>query len=84
MRGFADAIMMRFQLFLAKGGGEGYFPEHYDQIFYRTWCNHDLLRGNGSLLVGMMNISVPLQLVLVTLHSIIELFKFWLFAGAAG
>ena len=31
LRGFADAIMMRLQLFLAKGGGEGYLhPEHYD------------------------------------------------------
>lgn len=34
LRGFADAIMMRLQLFLAKGGGEGYLhPDHYDQIF---------------------------------------------------
>ena len=29
LRGFADAIMMRLQQFLAKGGGEGYLhPEH--------------------------------------------------------
>jgi cytochrome o ubiquinol oxidase subunit 1 len=49
LRGFADAIMMRLQLFLAKGGGEGYLhPDHYDQIFHRTRCNHDLLRSNGS------------------------------------
>ena len=34
IRGFADAIMMRSQQFLASGGYAGFLPpEHYDQIF---------------------------------------------------
>ena len=85
LRGFADAIMMRLQLFLAKGGGEGYLhPEPLRSDLYSTRCNHDLLRGNGSccrydehfvpLQIGARDVAFPL------LNSL----SFWLFAGAAG
>jgi cytochrome o ubiquinol oxidase subunit 1 len=62
LRGFADAIMMRLQLFLAKGGGEGYLhPDHYDQIFTAHGVIMIFFVAMG-LVVGMMNISVPLQI----------------------
>ena len=73
LRGFADAIMMRLQLFLAKGGGEGYLhPDHYDQIFTAHGVIMIFFVAMG-LVVGMMNISVPLQIgardVALTIHG---------------
>src|SRR5690606_35053493 len=62
VRGFADAIMMRLQQFLVRGGGEGYLhPEHYDQIFTAHGVIMIFFVAMG-LVVGLMNISVPLQI----------------------
>jgi cytochrome o ubiquinol oxidase subunit I len=61
LRGFADALMMRFQQAIAFNGHEGYFPpHHYDQIF----------TAHGVIMIffvampfvtGLMNFVVPLQ-----------------------
>ena len=62
LRGFADALMMRFQQAIAFNGHEGYFPpHHYDQIF----------TAHGVIMIffvampfvtGLMNFVVPLQI----------------------
>jgi cytochrome o ubiquinol oxidase subunit 1 len=85
LRGFADAIMMRLQLFLAKGGGEGYLhPDHYDQIFTAHGVIMIFFVAMG-LVVGMMNISVPLQIgARDVAFPLLNSLSFWLFAGAAG
>jgi len=85
LRGFADAIMMRLQLFLAKGGGEGYLhPEHYDQIFTAHGVIMIFFVAMG-LVVGLMNISVPLQIgARDVAFPLLNSLSFWLFAGAAG
>jgi cytochrome o ubiquinol oxidase subunit 1 len=62
VRGFADAFMMRLQLFLASGGGEGYLhPDHYDQIFTAHGVIMIFFVAMG-LVVGLFNIVVPLQI----------------------
>ncbi|MER9647108.1 cytochrome o ubiquinol oxidase subunit I [Mesorhizobium sp. M0199] len=83
LRGFADAIMMRWQQALAYRS-EGYLPpEHYDQIF----------SAHGTLMIffvampfviGLMNFVMPLQLgvrdvAFPTLNSV----SFWLTATGA-
>ena len=85
VRGFADAIMMRLQLFLAKGGGEGYLhPEHYDQIFTAHGVIMIFFVAMG-LVVGLMNVSVPLQIgARDVAFPLLNSLSFWLFAGAAG
>jgi cytochrome o ubiquinol oxidase subunit I len=62
LRGFSDAIMMRFQQALAAGASQGFLPpDHFNQIF----------SAHGSImivfmampfLVGLMNIVVPQQI----------------------
>ena len=85
LRGFADAIMMRLQLFLAKGGGEGYLhPEHYDQIFTAHGVIMIFFVAMG-LVVGLMNISAPLQIgARDVAFPLLNSLSFWFFAGAAG
>ena len=85
VRGFADAIMMRLQLFLAKGGGEGYLhPEHYDQIFTAHGVIMIFFVAMG-LVVGLMNVAVPLQIgARDVAFPLLNSLSFWLFAGAAG
>ena len=62
LRGFADAIMMRLQLFLARGGGEGYLhPEHYDQIFTAHGVIMIIFMAMP-FFTGLMNLAVPLQI----------------------
>jgi cytochrome o ubiquinol oxidase subunit 1 len=62
LRGFSDAILMRFQQAFAAGTSQGYLPpDHFNQIF----------TAHGSImiifvampfLVGLMNIAVPQQI----------------------
>jgi cytochrome o ubiquinol oxidase subunit 1 len=62
LRGFSDAILMRFQQALAAGASQGFLPpDHFNQIF----------SAHGSImivfmampfLVGLMNIIVPQQI----------------------
>ncbi|OBW95985.1 cytochrome o ubiquinol oxidase subunit I [Gallibacterium salpingitidis] len=62
IRGFADAIMMRSQQFLASGGHEGFLPpEHYDQIF----TAHGVIMiffVAMPFVIGLMNLVIPLQI----------------------
>lgn len=62
IRGFADAIMMRSQQFLASGGYAGFLPpEHYDQIF----TAHGVIMiffVAMPFVIGLMNIVIPLQI----------------------
>jgi cytochrome o ubiquinol oxidase subunit 1 len=84
VRGFADAIMMRSQQFLAVGQSQGYLnPEHYDQIF----SAHGVIMiffVAMPLVIGFMNFVVPLQLgvrdvAFPTLNNV----SFWLTASGA-
>lgn len=85
VRGFADALMMRLQLFLAGSGGEGYLhPEHYDQIFTAHGVIMIFFVAMG-LVVGMWNITVPLQIgARDVAFPLLNSLSFWLFAGSAG
>ncbi|ABO90963.1 cytochrome o ubiquinol oxidase subunit I [Aeromonas salmonicida subsp. salmonicida] len=62
LRGFADAVMMRTQQVMASAGGDGILPpHHYDQIF----TAHGVIMiffVAMPLVIGLMNIVVPLQL----------------------
>lgn len=84
VRGFADALMMRLQLFLAGPGGEGYLhPDHYDQIFTAHGVIMIFFVAMG-LVVGMWNITVPLQIgARDVAFPLLNNLSFWLFAGGA-
>lgn len=85
LRGFADAIMMRLQLFLAKNGGEGYLhPEHYDQIFTAHGVIMIFFVAMG-LVTAFFNIIVPLQIgARDVAFPLLNSLSFWLFTGSAG
>ena len=84
VRGFADAVMMRLQLFLAGPGGEGYLhPDHYDQIFTAHGGIMIFLVAMG-LVVGIWNITVPLQIgARDVAFPLLNNLSFWLFFGGA-
>jgi len=84
LRGFMDAIMMRSQLAIAAGSAQGYLPpEHYDQIFYRSWHDHDLFMAMP-FMIGLMNFVVPLQLgVRDVAFPVLNAISFWLTASGA-
>src|SRR5260370_2774874 len=64
LRGFADAIMMRAQQAIAAGGAQGYLPpEHFDQIFSAHGTIMIFFMAMP-LVIGLMNFSVPLHLVI--------------------
>jgi len=84
LRGFAAAIMMRLQLFLAKGGGEGYLhPDHYDQIF----TAHGVIMiffVAMPLVTGLMNYLVPLQIGARDVSfPFLNNFSFWMTTAGA-
>jgi cytochrome o ubiquinol oxidase subunit 1 len=80
VRGFADAIMMRTQLALATGGAEGYLPpHHYDQVF-TAHGTIMIFFVAMPLVVGMMNIIVPLQIgARDVAFPFLNSLSFWLF-----
>jgi cytochrome o ubiquinol oxidase subunit 1 len=84
VRGFADAIMMRAQQFLAIGPNQGYLtPEHYDQIF-SAHGTIMIFFVAMPLVIGFMNFVVPLQLgvrdvAFPTMNNV----SFWLTASGA-
>jgi cytochrome o ubiquinol oxidase subunit 1 len=84
VRGFADAIMMRAQQFLAVGPHQGYLnPEHYDQIF-SAHGTIMIFFVAMPLVIGFMNFVVPLQLgvrdvAFPTMNNV----SFWLTASGA-
>ena len=62
LRGFADAVMMRAQQFLAEGANQGFLtPNHYDQIFSAHGTIMVIFMAMP-FLTGLMNIVIPLQL----------------------
>ena len=62
VRGFADAVMMTSQQALATGGAAGYLPpHHYDQIFTAHGVVMIFFVATP-LVIGLMNIVVPLQI----------------------
>ncbi|AEF99704.1 cytochrome o ubiquinol oxidase subunit I [Methylomonas methanica] len=62
LRGFADAIMMRAQQWLAEGANQGFLtPNHYDQIFTAHGTIMIIFMAMP-FLTGLMNIVIPLQL----------------------
>jgi len=62
VRGFADAVMMRFQQVLSVGDSYGYLPpEHYDQIFTAHGVTMIFFVAMP-LLVGLVNVVLPLQI----------------------
>ncbi|HQT27271.1 MAG TPA: cbb3-type cytochrome c oxidase subunit I, partial [Burkholderiales bacterium] len=84
LRGFADAIMMRFHQALAEGAGQGFLPpEHYNQIF----------SAHGSIMIifmampffiGLMNFVVPLQIgARDVAYPFLNSVSFWLTAASA-
>src|SRR5689334_19723243 len=83
VRGFADAIMMRAQQYVAVGPSQGYLnPEHYDQIF-SAHGTIMIFFVAMPLVIGFMNFVVPLQLgvrdvAFPTMNNV----SFWL--GASG
>lgn len=62
LRGFADAVMMRAQQWLAEGENQGFLtPNHYDQIFSAHGTIMVIFMAMP-FLTGLMNIVIPLQL----------------------
>ncbi len=84
LRGFSDAVMMRTQLAISSGDNHGFLPpHHYDQVFTAHGVIMILFMAMP-LMVGLMNIVVPLQIgardvAFPFLNSI----SFWLFAVGA-
>ncbi|MBZ9709191.1 cytochrome o ubiquinol oxidase subunit I [Mesorhizobium sp. ESP7-2] len=84
LRGFSDAIMMRFQQAIAFNGSEGYLnSHHYDQIF----------TAHGVIMIffvampfvtGLMNFVVPLQIGARDVSfPFLNNFSFWMTVGGA-
>lgn len=84
LRGFADALLMRFQQAFSEGAAHGFLPpEHYNQIF----------SAHGTIMIifvampffiGLMNVVVPLQIgardvAFPFLNSV----SFWMTAASA-
>ena len=84
LRGFADAIMMRMQQAIANNDGAGYLPpHHYDQIF----TAHGVIMiffVAMPLIVGLMNIVVPLQIgARDVAYPFLNSLSFWLAVAGA-
>jgi cytochrome o ubiquinol oxidase subunit 1 len=82
IRGFVDAIMMRTQLALAAGGGQGFLPpEHYDQIF-SAHGTIMIFFVAMTFMIGLMNFVLPLQLgVRDVAFPVLNSVGFWLTAA---
>ncbi|MGP0082550.1 MAG: cytochrome o ubiquinol oxidase subunit I [Steroidobacteraceae bacterium] len=62
LRGFADALMMRWQQAVAFGGADGFLPaHHYDHIFTAHGVNMIFFMAMP-FITGLMNFVVPLQI----------------------
>jgi len=84
LRGFADALLMRTQQAMASGGSAGYLPpDHYDQIFTAHGTIMIFFMAMP-LLIGLMNIVVPLQIGARDLaFPFLNAVSFWLFVAGA-
>ncbi len=81
IRGFSDAFMMRTHLAMAQGDNKGFLPpDHYDQIFTAHGIIMILFMAMP-LMVGLMNIVVPLQIgARDVAFPFLNAVSFWLFA----
>ena len=84
LRGFADAIMMRMQQAIANNDGAGYLPpHHYDQIFTAHGVIMIFFMAMP-LIVGLMNIIVPLQIgARDVAYPFLNSLSFWLAVAGA-
>lgn len=84
LRGFSDAVMMRTQLAIASGDNHGFLPpHHYDQVFTAHGVIMILFMAMP-LMVGLMNIVVPLQIgARDVAFPFLNAISFWLFAVGA-
>jgi len=82
VRGFVDALMMRSQLALAAGHGQGYLPPaHYDQIF-SAHGTIMIFFVAMAFMVGLMNFAVPLQIgARDVAFPVLNSVSFWLTAA---
>ena len=78
-KGVIDAVMMRAQQAIAVGDSFGYLTAtHFQQIFYSSWHNDDLLCGDGNV-VWLMNLIIPLQIgARDVAFPFLNSFSFWL------
>ncbi|MGA2778827.1 MAG: cytochrome o ubiquinol oxidase subunit I [Steroidobacteraceae bacterium] len=85
LRGFADALMMRWQQAVAFGGAEGFLPaHHYDQVFTAHGVIMIFFMAMP-FITGLMNFVVPLQIGARDVSfPFLNNFSFWMTAmGAA-
>ncbi len=84
LRGFSDALLMRFHQAFAEGAGHGFLPpEHYNQIF----------SAHGTIMIifvampffiGLMNFVVPLQIgARDVAYPFLNSMSFWMTAASA-
>jgi cytochrome o ubiquinol oxidase subunit I len=84
LRGFADAMMMRFQQAIAFGDNPGYLPpHHYDQIF-TAHGTIMIFFVAIPLVVGIVNFVMPLQIgARDVAFPFLNSLSFWLTAAGA-
>ncbi|MFI4819036.1 MAG: cytochrome o ubiquinol oxidase subunit I [Enterobacterales bacterium] len=80
LRGFIDALMMRFQQSIVSSGGNGFLtPKHYNQIITAHGVIMIIFMATP-LIIGLMNIIVPLQIGSRDVaFPILNSISFWLF-----
>jgi cytochrome o ubiquinol oxidase subunit 1 len=84
VRGFADAIMMRFHTAISSAGSEGFLnAHHYDQIFTAHGVIMIFFMAMP-MITGLMNFVVPLQIGARDVSfPFLNNFSFWMTAGGA-
>ncbi|MFI4853297.1 MAG: cytochrome o ubiquinol oxidase subunit I [Candidatus Makana argininalis] len=80
LRGFIDALMMRFQQSIVSSGGNGFLtPKHFNQIITAHGVIMIIFMATP-LIIGLMNIIVPLQIGSRDVaFPILNSISFWLF-----
>lgn len=84
LKGFADALMMRFQQAISVGDSQGFISsEHFQEVFSAHGTTMIFFVGMG-VVFGLMNLIVPLQIgARDVAFPFLNAVSFWLFATAA-